>query len=193
MIAIPLAPFLYKEHFLWLVVLRPTKEVLLAGTLLALDAKTESLILQMLAAAIPLSIFGVWHFYYLGKAWSEEIKRGRLGSLAGRVLPPKRIKEMHKVLKKKGPRLVFMGRLATFPSTILATAAGSSEMKSRKFLPSDGVGAMASIAEVLLAALAIHALGDEFENDVKLFIKFAGAGVFLLAAFLFGRYLKKHT
>lgn len=192
-IAIPLAPFLYKEHFLWLVVLRPSKEVLLAGTLFALDAKKESRILQMVLAAIPLSLFGVWLFYYLGRAWSDEIKKGKLGKVTDKVLPAERIKDMGKVLKKKGPRLVHLGRMAAFPSTVVAAAAGATDMKSRKFLPADGLGAIASIAEVIIAAFAIHKLGSGFEAEAKWAIKIGGFVIFLVAASLFGRYLKRES
>lgn len=192
-VAIPLAPFLYKDHFLWLVVLRPTKEVLLAGTLLALGAKKESLILQMILAALPLSLFGVWLFYYLGRAWSDDIENGKLGKLTNKILPADRIKDMGKVLEKKGSRLIHLGRMAAFPSTVVAAAAGATDMKSRRFLPADGLGAIASIAEVMLAAFAIHLLGKGFKSEAQMAIKIGGFVIFVVAASLFGRYLKRES
>src|SRR6476469_615834 len=85
-IAIPLAPFLYKEHFIVLVLLRPTKEVLLAGGFLV--KRGDLNLFALLAAAIPLAILGVWHFYYLGRAFATEIQTGKgLPKFAQRLLP----------------------------------------------------------------------------------------------------------
>ena len=191
--AFPLAPFLYREHFLWLVVLRPTKEVLLAGMLLALDQTKPSLIVQLVIAALPLMVLGVWHFYYLGRARADELKKGDLPGIAGRILPAKRISESRKVLKKKGVRLVFLGRLAAFPSTVMASAAGSAELKAKKFLPADGLGAAVSILEVGAAAVGIHLLGVQFKDDLRIVIKIIGFAVFVGAAALFGWYLKRQS
>lgn len=63
--AIPLAKFLYEDNFLFLVIMRPTKEVLLAGAFQARATDSPGLLLQIVLAAVPLSILGVWHFYYL--------------------------------------------------------------------------------------------------------------------------------
>src|SRR2546421_6944622 len=92
LLAIPLAPALYKDHFLVLVLLRPTKEVLLAGGFFVRDGRVT--LLPILAAAVPLAIFGVWHFYALGRGWSRELNRGEMPKLAQRILPPKRIKAL---------------------------------------------------------------------------------------------------
>ncbi len=105
----------------------------------------------MLAASIPLTVLGVWNFFFLGQAWAKEINDDKLPQVARRVLPPKRIKALTKVLKKKGVPVVLFGRLAAFPSTMIAAAAGASRMKAKKFLPADGLGAIASVAEVLIA------------------------------------------
>src|SRR5687767_164652 len=85
LVAIPLAPFLYREHFLVLVLLRPTKEVLLAGGFLVRQDKLH--VVQLVAAAIPLAFIGVWHFYYLGRAYAREIQTGKgLPRFAERIL-----------------------------------------------------------------------------------------------------------
>jgi membrane protein DedA with SNARE-associated domain len=46
-------------------------------------------------------------------------------------------------------RIVVIGRLAIFPSALLASAAGASDMPSKEFLPADLIGGLASIAEVI--------------------------------------------
>ena len=178
-VAIPLAPVLYKDHFLLLVLLRPTKEVLLSGGFLVRRGDTNLLLL--LAAAIPLAIFGVWHFYCLGLAYSREIQTGKgLPSVARRILPTDRIQKLCKVLDRRGRRIVVVGRLASFPSALLGAAAGASKMKPRSFLPADGIGGIASIAEVVAAG---YLFGESYEEAGPWI---TGIGVVLLFALLIG-------
>lgn len=184
-IAIPLAPFLYREHFLILVLLRPTKEVLLAGGFLARIGNVN--LLEVLAAAIPLMVLGVWHFYYLGRQYSSEIRNERLPFLGSKILPSKKIHELEKVLKKKGTKLVFLGRLAIFPSALLGAAAGTSEMKSKQFLLPDAFGAMAAFVEVVGAGFLF---GAAFKQAGP-WITAGGISVLAVGAFLFGRYIRR--
>lgn len=185
LVAIPLAPFLYREHFVVLVLLRPTKEVLLAGGFLVRAGDAN--VLLILAAAIPLMVLGVWHFFYLGRAYAREIRNGDLPVLGSRLLPVKRIKALQKVLRKRGNRLVFVGRIAAFPSTLVAAAAGSAKLPERGFLLADGLGALASIVEVFGAGYLLGEAHDEAGPWVT------GVGVAFLFAMLFllGRYLKQ--
>jgi membrane protein DedA with SNARE-associated domain len=176
--AIPLAPFLYKEHFALLVLLRPTKEVLLAAGFLIRRDDVHPLV--VLAAAIPLAIFAVWQFFYLGRSFADEIRSGEgLPKLAQRLLPPERVKKLCQALDKKGTRLIFLGRLATFPSSLLGTAAGVSGMESKKFLPADGLGALVGILEVLVAG---YLLGQAYKSAGPWL---TGVGVLALLAMLF--------
>src|SRR4051794_33274771 len=131
-IAIPLAPVLYRDHFVILVLLRPSKEVLLAAGFFIRDGRVH--LLPVLIAATPLAILGVWHFYLLGRAWAAELNDEKdLPAVAERLLPPKRVKALGKVLDDKGVVVVFFGRLAAFPSTLIAAAAGGSRMKPSRF------------------------------------------------------------
>jgi len=159
-VAIPLAPVLYRKHFLVLVLLRPTKEVLLAGGFLLRQGKVNLAVL--LAACIPLAILGVWHFYFLGRGYAKEIQSGTaIPSFAGRLLPVKRIRKLCKVLDKRGTPIVVVGRLASFPSALLGAAAGASDMPAATFLPADLVGGLASIAEVIGAG---YLLGEAYHD-----------------------------
>ncbi|MBV8960728.1 MAG: VTT domain-containing protein [Actinobacteria bacterium] len=159
-LAIPLAPVLYRKHFLVLVLLRPTKEVLLAGGFLVRQGKVNLVVL--LAASIPLAILGVWHFYFLGLAYAKEIQSGKaIPSFAGRLLPVKRIKKLSKVLDKRGTSIVVIGRLASFPSALLGAAAGASGMQAGTFIPADLVGGLLSIAEVIGAG---YLLGEAYHD-----------------------------
>ena len=178
-IAIPLAPVLYHDHFLVLVLLRPTKEVLLAGGFLARRGDVNLLLLVV--AAVPLALVGVWHFYYLGRGYSKEIQNGdAIPSFAGRILPTKRIAKFCKLLDRHGQRIVVVGRLAVFPSSLLASAAGASDMKSRTFLPADAAGGLASIAEVIGAG---YFFGAAYKSAGPWL---TGIGIAMLAVLLVG-------
>lgn len=183
--AIPLAPFLYEEHFVALVLLRPTKEVLLAGGFLL--RRGDVALVPMLAAAFPLMVFGVWLFYFLGRSYREEIERCDLPGLGGRVLPAKRIQQLQDGLADGCGKLVFLGRLAAFPSTLVAAAAGSSEMRTRAFMRADGLGAIAAIAEVVTAG---YLLGAAYKSAGP-WLSVVGVGVLAAAAVVLGRSLRR--
>ena len=155
-VAILLAPALLASHFVVLVLLRPTKEVLLAAGFLWREGDVE--LLEVLAAAVPLAILGVWLFYFLGRAYTAEIQAGEgLPRWADKVLPPARIQKLSRALDRKGRRVVVLGRLAAFPSTLLAAAAGASGMEARRFLLADAVGGALSIVEVVVGGYALGA------------------------------------
>ena len=147
--AIPLAPFLYRKHVALLVLLRPTKEVLLyAG--FALHRHNISLPVLILAA-IPLLTLGVWQFYGLGQAFSADLAKHDLPGLAGRILPRKRIRRFESALEREGNKVLVLGRLAAMPSSIISAAAGASKMEWRRFATYDGIGALGSF--VLMVGL----------------------------------------
>ena len=176
--AIPLAPFLYREHFAVLVLLRPTKEVLLAAGFLIKRGDVNPVV--VVAAALPLAILAVWQFYFLGRGFSEELRSGEgMSRLAQKLLPPKRVKQLCAALDRKGPRMIFLGRLATFPSSLLAAAAGASAMRPRKFLPADLAGALVGITEVLVAG---YLLGQAYKAAGPWL---TGVGVLALLGMLF--------
>jgi membrane protein DedA with SNARE-associated domain len=183
--ALPLAPFLYREHFMVLVLMRPTKEVLLAGGFLSKLGRVD--LVPVLIVALPLTILGVWQFYYLGRQYADQIASGKLPGPARRLLPPDRIKKMQRLLRRKGLRLVFLGRLAAFPSTVVGAAAGSGNMPSRDFLPVDGIAALVSIAEVVGAG---YLLGEAYD-EAGPWITVAGVAALIAAAVIVARYLRR--
>lgn len=185
LLAIPLAPFLYREHFIVLVLMRPTKEVLLAGGFLVRLGRVD--VVPLIAAAIPLSLLGVWQFYYLGRQYADQIASGDLPGWVGRILRRDRIKAMQKLLDRKGTRLVFLGRLAAFPSTVLAAAAGSSDMRSREFLPMDAAGAFCSFIEVVGAGFV---LGETYD-EAGPWVTAIGVAILVVAALIVARFLRR--
>lgn len=184
-VALPLAPFLYREHFAVLVLMRPTKEVLLAAGFLARAGDVSLPV--VLAATVPLLVLGVWLFYWLGRAYAEELRHCDLPSPANRLLPPERIDAMHEVIRRKGTRVVFLGRLAAFPSTLVAAAAGSADVPSRRFLLADGLGVLVSIVEVVGAGLL---LGDAYK-EAGPWLTAAGVALLAALAVLMGRWLRR--
>jgi membrane protein DedA with SNARE-associated domain len=184
--AIPLAPALYRKHFVILVLMRPTKEVLLAGGFLLRRGKVD--VVPMLAAAIPLAVLAVWLFYALGRAYEKELQSDdALPRWARRVLPPKRVKAMCRVLDKRGRPVVVIGRLAAFPSALMGAAAGASGMKPKAFLPADGVGALLSVAEVVGAG---YAFGAAYKSAGP-WLTGVGVAALLAILFLVGRWLRQ--
>lgn len=188
--AVPLAPFLYKEHFVLLVLMRPTKEVLLAAGFLIRLGKVWWV--PILAAALPLAIFGVWQFYFLGRQYASEIRSGKIGKgrmrwVIERVLRPKRVQAMQRLLKRKGMKLVILGRLAVFPSSVVALAAGSGDIPSRTFLRADAIGGLLSIVEVMGAG---YLLGEAYD-EAGPWITAGGAAALVVLSVIIARGLRR--
>ncbi|MGH2807019.1 MAG: DedA family protein [Actinomycetota bacterium] len=184
-VAIPLAPLLFREHFLLLVLLRPTKEVFLVGGFLARQGDVHIILVAL--CAIPLSIFGVWVFYLLGRAYAKEIENEDVPGIASRILTPERIKVFEKTLDDKGPKLIFLGRLAVLSSATVAAAAGAAKLEPKRFFPWDLAGGALSIAYTLAAGWF---LGEAYE-EAGSWITGAGVVAFAAFAYILGRNLKK--
>jgi membrane protein DedA with SNARE-associated domain len=184
-VAIPLAPALYRRHFVILVLLRPTKEVLLAGGFLA--RRHDVGLPVLLAAAIPLLLAGVWHFFALGRIYGPDLRSDKLPRFARRLVPDKQLDAMCKVLAKRGTPVVLLGRLAAFPSTVVAAAAGTSDLPVERFLVADTIGGVLSLVETVGAGWL---LGAAYE-DAGPWLTGIGVAALLAVAVLFGRWLRK--
>lgn len=186
LVAIPLAPFLYEDHFLVLVLLRPTKEVFLAAGFAL--RRGDIGFVELAAAAIPLSLLGVWLFYFLAAAYRHEIRNEKLnGRVLGRILPARKVNALGKILKKKGKRFVVLGRLAVLGSTMVAAAAGTLGMKRSDFLPADAAGALLSFA---LTVAAGYGLGETYERAGPWLTGLAALAL-VGSGLLLARYLKR--
>lgn len=157
-----------------LVLLRPTKDVFLAGGFLV--ERGDVALAPIVAAALPLLIGGVWLFHALGRGFRDEIESADLPWIAGRLLPPKRIKAIGDAVEEGGPRLVYLGRLAAFPSTLVAAAAGTGRMDVRRFLLADGLGGLTSM---VLSLTLGYLLGEAYDTAGPWL---TGVGVVALAA-----------
>jgi membrane-associated protein len=185
LVAVPLAPFLYEDHVALLVLLRPTKEVLLlAGFVLQQgDASLPAIVL----AALPLLLGGVWVCFALGRAYADCIDDDSRSGLARRLLPPGKIRTLTDAVCERGVGLVFLGRLAAFPSTLVGAAAGAASVATRRFLLADAAGALVSLAVLLGLGYVLEGAYDEAGPWLT------GAGVAVLAAgvVVLGRALKQ--
>jgi membrane protein DedA with SNARE-associated domain len=183
MIAIPLVPALYEEHVATLAFLRPTKEVFLFGGFSVRQG--DAWLPVLFLVAVPLLIGGVWIFYALGRQYADELSDAELPGVAGRLLPKKRIEEMQKLLEERGPSVVFFGRLAAFPSALMAAAAGASGVPPREFLPADAAGAIVSMS----ALLGLGYLLGEAYDDAGPWVTAVGVAVLALMLVVLGRAL----
>lgn len=181
--AVLVAPWLYREHAAVLVFLRPTKEVFLyAGFLMRQGDASPPVVV---AAALPLLLGGVWLFFGLGRMYAREIAKGDLPGLAGRVLPKRRLDKLREVLDDRGMRVVFLGRLAAFPSSLTAAAAGSAGVSWKEFLLADTAGALVSLAALLAIG---YGLGETYE-EAGVWVTVAGVVVLAVLAVVVGRAL----
>jgi membrane protein DedA with SNARE-associated domain len=183
--AIPLAPALYRDHVAVLTLLRPTKEVFLFGGFQVREGNAWFPVLVL--AAIPLLLGGVWIFYLLGRAYRDELDDADLPGIAGRLLPKKRIDHLRDLLGERGPRIVFFGRLAAFPSTLMAAAAGACGVPFREFVVADAAGA-------ILSMLALYGIGyglGETYDEAGPWVTAAGAAVLAVLLVVLGRALMR--
>jgi membrane protein DedA with SNARE-associated domain len=181
--AVVLLPWLYREHAATLVLLRPTKEVFLFEGFLIRDGK--AFLPVVVIAALPLLLAGVWVFFAIGRAYADDLADKELPGVAGRVVPKERIDELQDVLERKGMRVVFLGRLAAFPSSLMAAAAGASGVSWRTFLIADTAGALTSLA---LAIGLGYVLGGAYE-DAGPWVTGAGVAALVALAMVVGRSL----
>ena len=179
--AIPLAPALYEDHVAVLVLLRPSKEVFLYAGYKA--AQHELNLAVVVPAAIPLLVLAVWVFYFLGRTYRDELQVADLPGIAGRLLPRTRIQSLCEAVSERGWPLVFMGRMAIMPSTLVAAAAGTADVPVSRFLAADAAGAMVSMTLMLAAG---YFLG-EARDAAGPWFTVLGAAALLGLMFLLGR------
>jgi membrane protein DedA with SNARE-associated domain len=181
--AVLLAGWLYREHAAALVLLRPTKEVFLFAGFLTRQGDVSLPAVGL--AALPLLLGGVWIFFGLGRAYEQSLSDAELPGVAGRLLPKERLDQLRAVLERRGMRVVFLGRLAAFPSSLMAAAAGSAGVSWRAFVVADTAGAITSLAVALGAG---YALGEAYENAGP-WLTAAGAAALVALAVVVGRSL----
>lgn len=175
--AIPLIPFLLRERIVLLVALRPTKEFLLLGGGQA-RVVGEPPVAALFAAYLPLMVVAVWAFFIVGRAYRTTLRDGEGPRWLHRAVPPAQFEIAQRVLARRGPTIAVLGRIAALPPTVMAAAAGASDVSARRYLAADVVGALVAFA---LAVGAGYGLGQAYERGG---VWLTAAGVALLVALL---------
>lgn len=139
--AIPLIPVLLPDRVPLLMLVRPGREIqLAAGGLNRVDGDPNLLITFL--AFVPLMVIAVWVFFWLGQAWRPELVADDADGWLARVVPPDVFAQFRRLLTRRGPMLAFIGRIGALPPTILAAAAGTSDVNPRHYLMADFFGAV---------------------------------------------------
>ncbi len=158
--AVPLIPFLITNNITLLVLLRPQKEFLLVG-----GGQTRYLgepgVLPLLLAYLPLGVLSVTAFFVVGRAYRRVLAEGSGPGWLHRAIPPRQLELAQRVLARRGPAIALIGRIAAMPPTVLAAAAGTSEVSARRYLVADGIGALLAFAMVVIVGLG---LGRAYEE-----------------------------
>jgi membrane protein DedA with SNARE-associated domain len=175
LIALPLAPLLFRKHFILLVLMRPSQVVLLIGAILARQGRLNLLV--MIVAALPLQLFAVWLYFALGQRWEHDIGSDtELPFMVASLLHPGQIRRLRKVLRKRGLPFVALARFALFPTGLLAATAGASDMEPRRFFAVDG-GALSAAMGTVIALGYVLGFG---QHRGEVWIAAAGVTGFLV-------------
>jgi membrane-associated protein len=142
---IPFAAALIPQDVPLLLLLRPGREVLLLGGGLSRTVGDPTVLL-LFAAYLPFMTVGVWAFYLVGRAYGPDLRAGIGPRWLSRPLPQHRLVLASRVLTRRGPLIAVIGRLAGIPPTLLAAAAGASDVDSRRYLVADLLGMVVTFA-----------------------------------------------
>ncbi len=175
--AVPLIPFLIRDQISLLVLLRPQKEFLLVG-----GGQTRFLgepgIVPLLLAYLPLGVLAVTAFFVVGRAYRTPLREQTGPAWLHRAVPPRQLELAQRVLAKRGPAIALIGRIAAMPPTVLAAAAGTSDVPPRRYLIADAIGALLGFAMAVGVGLA---LGRAYEEGGAWL---TAVGVLLFAAMI---------
>ena len=186
---IPAIPFLIaRGELALLVLLRPQKEFLLLSAAQLARTGAPSIPL-LLAAYLPFMVVAVWAFFVVGRIFRPALDAGEAPRWLTRILPAQQLELGRKVLARRGPLIAVMGRLAALPPTIMAAAAGASDVDGRRYLAADLVGAFASFALMVGAGLV---LGEAYE-DYGIWITVAGVVVLVALIALITRWVRNEA
>jgi membrane-associated protein len=191
--AIPLAaiaaiPFLLVNNITLLVLLRPQKEFLLVG-----GGQSRFLgepeLLPLFLAFLPLGLLTVPAFFVVGRAYRGALEVGNGPGWLHRAIPPKQLRLAQQVLARRGPSIAFLGRIAALPPTVLAAAAGLSDVDWRRYLLADAVGAVVAVSATLAAGFA---LGRAYEDGGP-WITGIGVALFFVLILLLTHWIRREA
>lgn len=183
--AVPLIPVLVRDQLPLLIALRPTKEfMLLGGGLARIDGAPSILLLFVLYA--PLMLLTVWPFFVVGRAYRASLLAGAGPAWLHRALPPRQLDLARSVLLRRGPSIAVLGRVAAIAPTVLAAAAGVSDVGARRYLVADVIGGLVAFGTTVGAGFV---LGHAYEQ-AGIWLTAAGALVFIALVVLLARWIR---
>jgi membrane protein DedA with SNARE-associated domain len=186
---VPAIPFLIaQERIALLVLLRPTKEWLLLGGAF-LRVQGEPSVWLLFLAFLPLMVLVVWFFFIAGRAYQQVLRDGTGPRWLRRAIPPDKLELAQRMLIRRGPLIAVLGRLAAMPPTLLAAAAGVSDISARRYLVADLAGALASFAVVVGAG---YALGRAYDEGGP-WLTAAGVVLFVALLVLMTRWIRREA
>jgi membrane protein DedA with SNARE-associated domain len=186
---IPAIPFLIaRGELALLVLLRPQKEFLLLAAAQLARTGAPSVAL-LFAAYVPLMIVAVWAFFIVGRMFRPALDAGEAPRWLTRILPPAQLDVGRRVIARRGPLIAIMGRMAALPPTIMAAAAGASDVNGSRYLVADVVGALGSFALMVGAGLVLGEAYDEY----GIWITVAGIAVLIALIALITRWVRNEA
>ena len=186
--AIPFIPYLVLNDITLLVLLRPQKEFLLVG-----GGQTRYLgepgVLPLFLAYLPLGILSVAAFFLVGRAYRTALQDGAGPPWLQRAIPPRQLELARKVLKRRGPAIAVLGRIAAMPATVGGAAAGLSEVDAKRYLLADLIGALLSFGLTVGAGLA---LGRAYQEG-GIWLTVAGVTLFVVMLVLLTNWIRREA
>jgi membrane protein DedA with SNARE-associated domain len=186
--ALPLIPLLVRDHLPLLILLRPSKDLLLLGGGRAQVEGDPSLLL-LFAVYVPLMMLFVIPFFVVGRAYRSALRAGEGPAWLQRAVPPHQLEIAQRVLARRGASIAILGRIAAVPPTVLAAAAGTSDIAARRYLAADAVGGVAAFAVTVGAG---YALGQAYERG-GIWLTVGGVAIFVGLVALLTRWVRSEA
>ena len=172
----------------WLLLVRPSKDVLLWGGGLRTATGEVDVLLLFLAYA-PLMILMNWSFFFLGRAYGPAMARGEGPGWLQRSVSPKNFATARALLARRGPAIAVIGRVAALPPTVMAAAAGTSDIGTWRYQTADTVGAVVAFAVTVGVGLL---LGEAYEAAGP-WLAIGGGVLFLGLLWLITRWIRNEV
>ncbi len=176
------------EEIYLLTLVRPSKDSVLWGGALWRTTGDVDLTL-LLAAYAPLMIVMNWPFLWLGRAYGPALARGEGPGWLQRSVSPENLAIARTLLARKGPTIAILGRVAALPPTVMAAAAGTSDVSAWRYQLADTAGGV--IAWVVTVGIGI-ALGEAWES-AGLWTTLGGIALFVAAISWMTRWLQREA
>lgn len=186
--AIPFFPWLMINNISLLILLRPQKEFLLVG-----GGQNRFLgepdLAMLFLAFLPLGLLAVPAFFVVGRAYGSRLRDGTAPDWLTRAIRPHHVELGQRVLARKGPAIAILGRFAALPPTMLAAAAGVSDVSWRAYLAADAVGAVLATAVTIAVG---HSLGRAYQ-DGGVWLTAAGVVLFGVMILLLTQWIRREA